>query len=224
MDPVAAPRTEHELLARARALEGRTLGDIAADLSASVPDDPVHAKGKLGTLVERALGADGQPGKAHDFTALRVELKTVPVSAEGHPVESTYVCTLSLTDADAQEWETSWARAKLSRVLWVPVDAKPRDWRARVVRAARLWSPSPDEEATLRGDFDEIVGIIGVGRIEELTAHVGVALQVRPKARDGSVRTRAFGAEGEAIETIPRGLYLRTSFTGAILRGLGDDA
>ena len=102
MDPVAAPRTEHELLARARALEGRTLGDIAADLSASVPDDPVHAKGKLGTLVERALGADGQPGKAHDFTALRVELKTVPVSAEGHPVESTYVCTLSLTDADAR--------------------------------------------------------------------------------------------------------------------------
>lgn len=218
MDRLPPPLSERELLARAESLAGRTLGEIARGLGVEVPDDPVHAKGKLGTLVERALGADGAPGKTHDFADLRVELKTVPVGADLVPVESTYVCTLSLTDADAQEWETSWARAKLSRVLWVPVDAEPHDWRARAVHPPVLWSPSAEEEAVLRGDFDEVVGLVGVGRVEELTAHLGVALQVRPKARDGSARTVAFGADGETIETIPRGLYLRTSFTGAILR------
>jgi DNA mismatch repair protein MutH len=40
---------------------------------------------------------------------------------------------------------------------------------------------------------------------------------VRPKARHGSARTVAFGGEGEAIATVPRGFYLRARFTGAIL-------
>jgi DNA mismatch repair protein MutH len=43
-------------------------------------------------------------------------------------------------------------------------------------------------------------------------------LQVRPKARDGSARAVVWGAEGERIETVPRGFYLRASFTGTILR------
>jgi DNA mismatch repair protein MutH len=69
----------------------------------------------------------------------------------------------------------------------------------------------------LRGDFDDVVGLIGIGRIEELTAHRGRWLQVRPKARDGSVRTIAWGGGGEAIATVPRGFYLRARFTGAVL-------
>jgi len=31
------------------------------------------------------------------------------------------------------------------------------------------------------------------------------------------VRTLAWGSEGEAIATVPRGFYLRTRFTGALL-------
>jgi DNA mismatch repair protein MutH len=215
------------LLERARALVGIQVGDLAASLGVSTGGDAVRTKGTPGAILELALGATGGSTKVHDFPELGVELKTIPVDLRGVPVESTYVCTLSLSDAETQEWETSWVRAKLSRVLFVPLvadDGEP--WPARRIAEPVLWSPTPEQDDVLRADFDDVVGLIGVGRIEELTAHRGRWLQVRPKAAHGRVRTVAFGAEGELIATIPRGFYLRTRFTGAILadpRALPDE-
>ena len=96
-----------ELRARAAALEGRTLIDIARDLRETAPEVGLHTKGKVGELIERALVATGGSHATHDFPELGVELKTIPVTADGSPLESTYVCTLSLADAESQEWSTS---------------------------------------------------------------------------------------------------------------------
>ena len=206
------------LLARARALVGRRVGDVATSLGVSSAGEAVRTKGTAGAILELALGATGGSTKVHDFPELGVELKTIPVDLRGVPVESTYVCTLSLADAETQEWEDSWVRAKLSLVLFVPLIAgEGAPGPARRIGEPVLWSPTPEQDSVLRGDFDDVVGLVGVGRIEELTAHRGRWLQVRPKAAHGRVRTVAFGAEGEAIATIPRGFYLRPSFTGAIL-------
>lgn len=207
------------LLARARALVGMSVGELATSLGVSSGGEAVRTKGTPGAILELALGASGGSSKVHDFPELGVELKTIPIDPRGVPVESTYVCTLSLADAETQEWEDSWVRAKLARVLFVPLvagDGEP--WPARRIAEPVVWSPTQEQEAVLRADFDDVVGLVGVGRIEELTAHRGRWLQVRPKAAHGRVRTVAWGAEGEAIATIPRGFYLRTRFTGAILR------
>ncbi len=75
----------------------------------------------MGELLERVLGATGGSAATWDFPELAIELKTIPVDARGVPSESTFVCAVSLLDAERAEWETSWARAKLGRVLWVPV-------------------------------------------------------------------------------------------------------
>jgi DNA mismatch repair protein MutH len=207
-----------ELLARARALQGKTVREIAGALGLFAGGEAVRTKGTPGAILERALGATGGSSKVHDFPELGVELKTIPLDARGVPLESTYVCTLSLSDADSQEWATSWVRAKLACVLWVPtLGASELPWPERTIGEPVLWSPTPEQEAVLRGDFDEVVGLVGIGRIEELTAHRGRWMQVRPKAAHGRVRTAAFGAEGERIETIPRGFYLRARFTGALL-------
>jgi len=206
------------LLDRARGLVGEEVGAIAARLGVASDGAAVKTKGTPGAILELALGATGGSSRVVDFPELGVELKTIPVDRRGVPIESTYVCTLSLADAETQEWETSWVRAKLARVLFVPLvadDGAP--WRERRVGEAVLWSPTPEQEAVLRADFDDVVGLIGVGRIEELTAHRGEWLQVRPKAAHGRVRTVAWGAEHEAIATVPRGFYLRTRFTGALL-------
>jgi DNA mismatch repair protein MutH len=212
------PRSIDELLTRTRALVGRTVASIADELCVSTEGEAVRTKGRPGEIIERALGANGGPTKIVDFPDLGVELKTVPVDEQGRPIETTYVCKISLTDADTQEWETSWVRAKLARVLFVPLIApEGKPWPERIVGAPVMWSPSTEEEAVLRADFDDAMGLIGVGRIEELTAHLGQWLQVRPKARDGSKIGLAYGSENEAIAAVPRGFYLRTSFTGAIL-------
>jgi len=213
---VPPPRDERELLSRALALEGRTLEVIAAEVGVPAPGSGLRAKGKVGELIERALGARAGTASVPDFTHLGIELKTIPVDDAGNVQESTFVCRVSLHDADRAEWDTSAARAKLACVLWVPI-VVPRDGSDRRVGRAVLWRPSAEEEAVLRSDFEEIMGTIGIGGIEGVTARAGQALQLRPKADSGRARTLAFGAEGERIATVPRGFYLRTRFTARIL-------
>jgi DNA mismatch repair protein MutH len=213
-----APSSVEELMSRANALRGKTLGAILAELGLAASRDPLRTKGSAGETMERALGATGGSTRVHDFPELGVELKTIPNNVDGVPLESTYVCTLSLADAESQEWDTSWVRAKLARVLWIPtIGAHGLAWQERTIGEPLLWQPSAAQDDVLRGDFDDVVGLIGIGRIEDLTAHRGRWLQVRPKAKDGSVRTMAYGPDHEAIATVPRGFYLRARFTGAVL-------
>lgn len=216
------PRSESELRARAEALAGRTLGELAAALGVSLAGGGLRTKGKLGELVERALGATGGSAAVPDFPALGVELKTIPVDERGQPRESTFVCAFSLADADRAEWASSWARRKLSCVLWVPVMTPAASAIGdRRLGAPLLWRPTPEQEAVLAGDFDEVMGLVGIGRVEDLDARAGRWLQARPKAAHGRVRTVAYGPEGERLAALPRGFYLRTRFTGAILRDAG---
>jgi DNA mismatch repair protein MutH len=206
------------LLARAAALEGRTVGELAAAVSLSLAGGARSTKGKVGTVVERVLGATGGPSAVLDFPALGVELKTIPVREDGHPRESTFVSALSLVDADRQEWSSSWVRRKLACVLWVPVLTPAGSALSeRRLGRALLWRPTPAQEAVLAADFDTIMGLVGVGRVEALSARAGRWLQARPKAAHGRVRTLAYGPRDERIEALPRGFYLRARFTAAIL-------
>lgn len=213
------PRDEADLMRRAHALVGRSLESLSHDLQMDLKGNPVRLKGKVGELVERALGATGGSHRALDFPELGIELKTIPLDDRDTPRESTFVCAVSLVDADRAEWASSWVRAKLARVLWVPVQADLAG--SRHFGRPLLWSPSVEQERGLWHDFDEIVGRVGAGDIEGLTARVGRWLQLRPKAAHGGVRTGAPGLDGEIVPTVPRGFYLRARFTGAILRDPG---
>lgn len=113
-------------------------------------------------------------------------------------------------------WETSWARRKLSRVLWVPILAEDPDWRRRRLGVPRLWSPSEAQEAALHADFDEIVGAFGAGQIERVDARWGRYLQVRPKAATGAKTYLSTTTDGELVATVPKGFYLRAKFVSAL--------
>lgn len=215
---VSAPATEAELLGRARALSGLSLEELAARHGRSVPDSQLRAKGFIGQLLEQALGATASSRAQPDFEALGIELKSLPVDARGRPKESTFVCTIALTEIGDVEWERSRVRRKLSRVLWVPVQAdRSLPLARRRIGEPLLWSPDAEEEAALRFDWEELAGIIGRGDVEAITGHLGKHLQVRPKAKDSSVRRRGFDEDGAYFEAPPRGFYLRTSFTARLL-------
>ncbi len=212
------PQNEAELAARAQALVGHTLFEIACALQ--VPGDPqggLHGKGQAGALLEAALGAPKTSGTTHDFPDLRIELKTVPLQPSGIPRESTYVCHFALDQARALTWETSWARAKLQRVIFVTTSDAKTPWAERMVLGATWWTPSAEQEAWLRADFDDAVGLAAQGRVDELVAGRGVVMQVRPKAAHGGVRTILTTDAGERIATVPRGFYLRARFVASVL-------
>jgi DNA mismatch repair protein MutH len=211
------PTTEAELLQRARTIAGLTVGELAKQADLPISDDTTRTKGLTGRLVEWALGADAKGAAAPDFTALEVELKTIPLDATGKPRESTFVCSIDLSEMGAQPWQGSRAQRKLARVLWVPVEAaSDRLLRDRRLGTARLWSPTEDEEAALQRDWEELSDVIARGDIEQITAHLGACLQVRPKAADSRARGRGRDAEGAPVSTLPRGFYLRPSFTARL--------
>jgi DNA mismatch repair protein MutH len=198
------PQTEDELWARARALGGRTLGDVAVTLGVELPADLRRAKGLVGQLIERGLGAQGGSGAGPDLPALGVEIKTLPTNREGQPRESTFVCHLPLRTIADVDWEQSHVRAKLQRVLFVPVEHdRALPLASRRVGTPVLWSPSVEEAMLLQSDWEELAGRLGAHGPEAVTAHMGRALQVRPKGRTASEGRRAF--------------YLRTWFTRSIL-------
>ncbi|HVU04295.1 MAG TPA: DNA mismatch repair endonuclease MutH [Polyangiaceae bacterium] len=214
-----APASEEELLGRAEDLAGRTIGDLCRAAGVEAPADLRRAKGLVGTLVERALGATARSRAAPDFEALGVELKTLPVGSDRAPVESTFVCTIDLVRIGDVEWERSLVRAKLARVLWVPVEGeRSLPVAGRRIGTPFLWSPSAEDESALRFDWEELAGIIGRGNVEDVTGHLGRYLQVRPKAANGAARRRGVDAEGAAFAALPRGFYLRTAFTEKLLR------
>lgn len=211
------PSSLEELVLRAGRLEGLSLAELAAHLGTLVPAGGVATKGKAGELLERALGATGGSQKQVDFPALGVELKSIPIVESGAPLESTFVCAVRLDDAERAEWEGSWVKEKLLRVLFVPIVGPRNGGASRKIGRSVLWQPTAAQDDALKDDFEEIMGRIGAGGVEDVSAHLGRYLQLRPKARDGSARTHAFGADGERIATVPRGFYLRPTFTSALL-------
>lgn len=213
------PRTEAELLARAERLAGETLGGIASALGVEVPASLHRHKGWVGNLLERALGASAGSRAQPDFEALGVELKTLPVDTRGRPLESTFVCTIPLSQIGEVEWEASRVRRKLSRVLWIPVEGmRSVPLAARRIGSPWLWSPTAEELEALRFDWEELAGLIGRGGAERITGHLGRFLQVRPKARDSRARRAGLDADGARTPMLPRGFYLRATFTEALVR------
>lgn len=212
------PHSISELLERAQEIAGLSLGEIAQHLNVELPHNARKEKGWAGQLLELSLGATAGSKPQQDFPQLGVELKSLPIGYDNRPLESTYVCMTQLLHASGESWENSSVRNKLSQVLWVPILAE-RDIAIanRIVGSAFLWRPSEQEEATLRQDWEELMEAIAFGRVEQITARHGVALQLRPKATNSRVRTKAFGPKGQFISTVPRGFYLRRSFTESLL-------
>ena len=219
--PGTAPLTETDLLLRARDLSGRTIGEIARERGVDAPDNLRREKGFVGTLIERALGIAPSSRGGPDVAELGIEIKTVPVDRKGQPRESTFVCTIPLSRIGDLEWADSPAWHKLRRVLWIPIESEDNVALVdRRVGTAVLWSPSREEAAALRADWDELAGLIGTGAIESLTGHIGQCLQVRPKGANATARTRAPEPDGGFLLTMPRAFYLRTSFTARVFASL----
>jgi DNA mismatch repair protein MutH len=202
-------------MVRASALAGYSVAEIAAALHWPLPVDPKRAKGFVGQLLEAALGSDPTAGELPDFPHLGIELKTVPVGPDGKTVESTFCCSIAMADVDRELWESSRLRQRLARVLWIPVTgARFAELGARRIGKAVIWSPSAEEDAALKGDWENIIGTMA--RLGHITAHLGDVLQARPKAANSRVRALGVDSIG-AARLLPLGFYLRAPFTARIV-------
>jgi len=205
-------------MARAEALAGLTMREIAELVGECCPANLKHHKGWTGNLLEFALGADAGSKPEPDFTQIGVELKTLPISQTGTPLETTYVCIAPLTGMVGTRWHDSLLYHKLRSVLWVPILAERLiPVEARQVGTPFLWEMDSHSEQLLRQDWEELMEYISLGRVHEINATVGEYLQLRPKAADSQARVKAIGADGEIVAAPPKGFYLKKTFTQQLL-------
>ena len=215
----APPQTEKALMTRASAMAGLSLADIAEQIGVKVPQNFKRHKGWSGQLIEAYLGASAGSKPEQDFVELGIELKTLPLSYANTPLETTYVCYAPLTQLAGVTWENSNVRDKLKKVLWIPVQGEREIPPAeRIVGSPIMWQPNAIQTQLMQEDWEELMDLITLGKVENITARVGEVLQLRPKAANGKALTDAIGADGSLIKTRPRGFYLRKSFTQSILQ------
>jgi len=198
------------------------------------------------------LGASAGSKPEPDFPHLGIELKTLPITREGKPLETTFVCVTPLKDLVGATWQNSHIKNKLARVLWVPIIAERSiAIPDRIIGTPFIWSPSPEEEHLMAMDWQELTDMIVLGEVENITGKHGQVLQIRPKAamdwqeltdmivlgevenitgKHGQVlqirpkaansqaKTQAVNKNGQPFMTLPRGFYLKTTFTHHLLK------
>ncbi|HHF5486537.1 DNA mismatch repair endonuclease MutH [Haemophilus influenzae] len=212
------PQTLEQLLSQAQSIAGLTFGELAAELHIPVPPDLKRDKGWVGMLLERALGATAGSKAEQDFSHLGVELKTLPINAEGYPLETTFVSLAPLVQNSGVKWENSHVRHKLSCVLWMPIEGSRHiPLRERHIGAPIFWKPTAEQERQLKQDWEELMDLIVLGKLDQITARIGEVMQLRPKGANSRSVTKGIGKNGEIIDTLPLGFYLRKEFTAQIL-------
>jgi len=217
MQNIHAPKNIQELQQRCQQINGQTLGQLATALQFNIPADLLHAKGWVGQLLEAALGATAASKAMPDFPDLNIELKTIPINAQSKPLESTYVCSVPIKNS-MQSWRESWVYNKLKHVLWIPIISNPElTIQQRIICAPIFWQMPEDIEEILRTDWEELMEMLQLGYAQKLSAKFGTYLHIRPKAANSRVLIDYVNAEGELTKIVPKGFYLRPSFTQAIL-------
>ncbi|MCW8900311.1 MAG: DNA mismatch repair protein MutH, partial [Gammaproteobacteria bacterium] len=112
----------------------------------------------------------------------------------------------------------SWIKRKLQRVLWLPIEAdKNIPLASRHIGNAILWSPTESESIQLQQDWEELMELVCLGKLEQVTSHMGRYLQIRPKGANAKSLTTTLDEDGNTIQTLPRGFYLRPEFTQLII-------
>lgn len=218
LSPIIPPKSESELITRVQKIAGLSITEIAQQTGIEMPKDLKREKGWVGLLLEHVLGATAGSRPEPDFPHLGIELKTLPIDRFGKPLETTFVCVAPLVGLVGATWQTSHICNKLKKVLWVPIIAEREIPLAeRLVGSAFLWSPSPQEEALLANDWQELTDMIVLGDVENIQGKHGQVLQLRPKAANSKAKTKAFDKHGRPFMTLPRGFYLKTQFTQQLI-------
>jgi DNA mismatch repair protein MutH len=217
--PKTKLNNEVELLQRCSQIEGLSFLQLAASLQLTIPAETQRRKGWTGLAIELALGTTAGNKAKPDFENLGIELKTLPLNENRKPAESTFVTSIPLLTVHRQNWLSSQCYSKLKRVLWLPIEGDTTiPFEHRRIGRGFLWSANPSEASILEEDWNELTSMIVTGRLDEINAAIGQYLQIRPKGANSKSLCYGFDSEGTKMLTLPRGFYLRASFTNQIMK------
>lgn len=207
-DPAAVFETE--TLVRLLPYVGRSFDDLAEATGRT----GFGGKNAVATVV-RSLVGERAIRRTGDFARFGVEVKTVPVDAQGRIVEAMSFPAFHHEELIYETWESSDLLGRLNRLLVVPVH---REKAARLgqTRLGKpfFWSPSEDELAGIASEWERFRHLIELGQARDLPKSSETTyIHVRPKAQNASDRDIAPGG----IDVIKKCFWLNQPYVGRIL-------
>lgn len=218
MKSTLPPKSIEDLMNRANNISGLSIGYLSDSCNISPPKNLKAKKGYIGQVIEIILGASAGNKPIPDFPDLGIELKTIPVDSNMSPIETTYVCTAPIPFRESN-FENSVVLKKMSSVLWFPYISAP-SINDCVLKDPVFWSPTQEQYATLKGDWEILAEMMGLGQFGQISSHIGTALQLRPKAANKKQTISVLDENGDMINIVPKGFYLRKIFTKQIIKNI----
>lgn len=193
----------------------RFIGKPVRDLIPQHDKFRLH-KGFTGRLVENILGASSSNQALPDLPEWGIEIKTLPVSVKGLPLENTFINKISLPFKETL-FEESMLWLKIKKILWVPViGSRQTPMLEKIIGYPILWEPDTATVAFLKRDWQEITTYIRLGDFNQLNSQLGELLHVRPKAADASKKIY-LKINGYDQSILPIGFYFRKALTQTII-------
>lgn len=211
-------KNEKNLISYANTMSGHKIYKIANKLNILLPENTKN-KGYIGNIIEKFFFINSGNRPIRDFYHIGIELKTISIDKNNDPLEATFICTASLIKNNGITWKKSYIYYKLRRILWIPIKVNRfLPLKEYTIGIPFLWSPNVQEEKKIKKDWEDIMDIIVLGKIDKLNSSYGEVLQVKKKANNNKSLTRGVGKYGQPIFTTPRGFYLRKNFTNLLIK------
>lgn len=200
---------ENLLQERLRPHWGKTLSSFGAQKN-------LNHKGWAGECLEEILEVSNKNGAGADFPEWGIELKTLPLNENFQVLENTFLSKISLPFYEGR-FEKSALYQKIRCIFWVPLIAsRGAPLIERKIGQGFLWQMSPDELEIFEQDWDELAFFLRSGQFASISAHLGTALHIRPKAADSRDKVTITTLDGRTT-LVPLGFYLRRSFTQQLI-------
>lgn len=201
---------EVETLARLRPYVGRSFDDLAAIAGRT----GFGGKNAVATITRSLLG-QRTAGGTGEFARFGIEVKTVPVDAQGRIVEAMSFPAFHHEELIFEEWETSDLLGRLNRLLIVPVHRGKKAPLAQTrLGTPFFWSPTEEELVGIGAEWERFRHLIEIGQARDLPRQSETTyIHVRPKARDATDRDFAPGG----FDVIRKCFWLNQAYVRRIL-------
>lgn len=218
--------TTTEILRRAKEIIGLTISELSP---IELPKSQALNKGEIGNLIQQyGFGIKPNSLAEPDFRGESIELKIIPLTkgANGYlrVKERTKVGMINYETLVHEQWESSHAKHKLSKILFIPVEHNYYDARNSKILDAFLYQVEDVEEySTIKDDWERTKRLVAEGKAHSLSESQN---KILAPSRSGSSNAKDWTSQPCSSEkALKRAFSLKQSYTNLVIqtRQKGDD-
>lgn len=215
---------EKSILHYAKKLVGKSIAEILEGTDKSVD---IKNKGIIGTIIEEFyFGIMPNSSPLPDFEKVGIELKIIPLIQQRRKVavkERTKVCSINYMKLVDEEWQTSHAKQKLNKILFIYYLYEKENIKNSSIKKVDLWELGKDSsELIIKDDWLRVKQRVVDGYAHELSEK---EFHLLSASRSGSGGRDANGILKDLVEqpnqsfqakALKRAFSLKQSFTNQI--------